>query len=425
MKNILTFLATVLTLCCIGAVAVYFVEQGKPVGKKPPTLGGPVAPVNGSTPLPPAKEHTVAEAVTAIKRAELEKDLRYLASDELEGRMSGKKGNVTAAKYIKEKYESYGLKTMYHKFNIRRLNAGPKNEQGDAFTQNIYAWLPGNDPLLKNEVVVVGAHMDHIGYGPSMSRSPRRREVHNGADDNASGTVALMQVAKAFGLLKGKNKRTIVFQSYSAEEMGLIGARYYCNNPVFPKSSPSIRKHVAMVNMDMVGYLNRGMYFAGFHAGESSIDIGKIISDLNGKYSFARKITSRGSGGSDHACFYNKRVPIAFLHTGGHPYYHTPDDDADRINFDGIEKVARYAFELSWRICQSDNRPAFSHVDFKPMEYVHDHGHKDAPFIHSYHEHLFEKKHGTGNTHVGGDHDHGSDSPRLGDETRNHGRDDQ
>jgi hypothetical protein len=408
MKYVFAFLLTISTIVTGVVIGLHlrhlYLQQQKEKPRPVPISVSP--PIFGSTPLPPQKENTVDEAVSAINREELEKDLRYLASDELEGRMSGKRGNVVAASFIKKKYESYGLQTMYHKFNISRRNPGPKNETGDNFTQNIYAWVEGNDPILKNEIVVVGAHMDHIGYGPSMSRAPRRREVHNGADDNASGTVALMQVAKAFSMLKGKNKRTVVFQSYSAEEMGLIGARYYCNNPTFPRSNPSIRSHAAMINMDMVGYLKRGQYFAGFHAGESSIDLRRIINELNGKYSFARRITSNGSGGSDHACFYNKRIPVAFLHTGGHPYYHTPDDTADRINYDGIEKVARYAFELAWKVCQAESRPRFavSEEDFEPMEYVHDHGHKGVKFIHSYHEHLLE------------DHDH--DHPHV----HNHGR---
>lgn len=275
------------------------------------------------------KEYTYEDAIASIKEIELKKDLEYLASRELEGRMSGKKGNVLAAEYIQKAYESYGLKTMYQKFNIQRMNPGPKNETGDDFTQNIYAWIEGNDPILKDEIVVIGAHMDHIGYGPQMSRS-RKIDIHPGADDNASGTVALMEIAQAFSMLKGKNKRTVVFQSYSAEEMGLIGSRYYCNNPTFPQSSPNINKHIFMLNMDMVGYLGKGKYAVAFSAGESSVDISTIIDELVPKYSFAKSITSRGSGGSDHASFYNKKVPIAFLHTGLHDYYHTPEDTADK-----------------------------------------------------------------------------------------------
>jgi hypothetical protein len=342
----------------------------------------------GETPInpPPPKEPTFDEAVESINSKQLKEDLTYLASDELEGRMSGKKGNIVAAEFIKKKYEEFGLPTMYHKFSIERLNPGPKKEQGDDFTQNIYAWIEGSDPVLKNEIVVIGAHMDHIGYGPSMSRTPNKRTVHNGADDNGSGTVALLEIAKSFSMLKGQVKRTVVFQSYSAEEMGLIGSRFYCNNPVFPKENPSMQKHVFMLNMDMIGYLGKGEYFVNWSTGDSSIDVGRYIDLLNGKYPFAKKITSRGSGGSDHASFYNKKVPIAFLHTGLHPYYHTPDDDTDRINFEGMEKVARYGFELSWKVVQSDNAPKFNYAKFKELPYTHDHGHPDMPF-HSYHQH--------------------------------------
>ncbi len=340
---------------------------------EPPTIIVERPPVDGGmSPIPVPKEATVEQAVASITEKELTEQLTYLASDELEGRMSGKRGNVVAAEYIKKKFHDFGLPTMYHKFPIERRNPGPKNETGDDFTQNIYAWIEGNDPVLKDEIVVIGAHMDHIGYGPSMSRAQNRREVHNGADDNGSGTVGLLEIAQAFSMLKSQVKRTVVFQAYSAEEMGLIGSRFYCNNPTFPQGSPSIQKHVAMVNLDMVGYLGKGEYFVNWSAGESSIDIGKYVEELNGKYSFAKQITSRGSGGSDHASFYNKRIPVAFLHTGLHPYYHTPDDDVDKINFAGIEKVARYGFELGWKICQAEKKPTFNHAAFKVMNYDHD-----------------------------------------------------
>lgn len=333
----------------------------------------------------PPKEMTFEDALKSISKNELQQDLNYLASEELEGRMSGKKGNIIAAEFIKKKFESFGLETVYHKFPIRRLNPGPKNETGDDFTQNIYAVIEGTDPILKNEIVVVGAHMDHIGYGPSMSRAPAQRKVHPGADDNASGTVALLELAQAFSMLKNKCKRTVVFQAYSAEEMGLLGSKFYCDNPLYPKDKPNIRNHIFMLNMDMVGYLGKGDFFASFLEGDSSPDIGLIIGDLNKKYNFAKNITSRGSGGSDHASFYNKRIPVAFLHTGGHPHYHTPNDTPDKINYDGLEQVAQYAFELAWKVVDADTNPKFNHAAFKEMEYTHDHGHPEMPF-HHYHE---------------------------------------
>lgn len=401
MKQVLAFLVTVGFFGCITIIALLTFKDEKKVQQAPPhvIVHTPIAP-------PDVKEATFDEALASIKEADLKKDLEYLASKELEGRMSGKKGNVVAADFIKKQFESFGLETMYHKFPIRRVNPGPKNERGDDFTQNIYAWIEGSDPNLKNEIIVIGAHMDHIGYGPSMSRTPARREVHPGADDNASGTVALMQIARSFSKLKGKIARTVVFQAYSAEEMGLIGSRFYCDNPVFPKGNPSIKSHVFMLNMDMVGYLGKGRTFA-FESGDSSIDIGKIITDLNKKYSFAKQITSRGTGGSDHASFYNKRVPVAFLHTGLHPHYHTPDDTADKINFSGIEQIAKYAFELSFRVANTNTAPAFNHATFQEMEYTHDHGHSDVPFLHKYHKE--DRIRGEPNSYDG----------------KNHGRDDQ
>jgi hypothetical protein len=384
LRNLLMFLICV-NFVGTAAVAYKVFVLDK---EKPPVVVKPDKPdhTGKTTPIPESKEATFDEALASITSKELKEHLYYLASDELEGRMSGKKGNVTAATYIKKFHEDNDLDTEYQKFQIRRMNEGPNRERGDNFTQNIFAWIEGSDPVLKNEIVVIGAHMDHIGYGPSMSRS-RRIAIHNGADDNASGTVALMEIAQAFSMLKGKVKRTVVFQAYSAEEMGLIGSRYYCDNPTFPKGNPSIRKHIFMLNMDMIGYLGKGQYFAGFNAGDSSPDIGRIIDSLNSKYSFAKQITSRGSGGSDHACFYNKRVPIAFLHTGGHAYYHTPDDTADKINYDGIEKIARYAFELAWLVANAESSPRFNVAEFKEMPYVHDHGHPEVPFPHSYHKH--------------------------------------
>lgn len=338
-----------------------------------------VPPVNPLPPpdVDPPRKKTYDEAIADISESELQKHLEYLCSAELEGRMSGKKGNVVAADYLKKIYESFGLDTAYQKFNIQRMNAGPKNETGDDFTQNIIAWIDGTE--LKDEIVVVGAHMDHIGWGPAMSRSGGGK-IHPGADDNASGTVALLQIAKTFASLRGQNKRTVVFMSFSAEEMGLIGSRYYCDNPIFPKGDPNIRKHIFMLNMDMVGYLGKARTAVAFNEGESSPDVSSIIGELSGKYSFAKSITGRSSGGSDHACFYNKKVPIAFLHTGMHDNYHTPRDTADKINFSGIEKVAKYGFELTWKVVNSDTKPSFNYGGFREMEYTHDHGHKDVHF---------------------------------------------
>ena len=313
---------------------------------------------------PEIKQRTFEDAISSISEKDCAEDLAYLSSDELEGRMSGKKGNVAAAEYILRKLEEYGLRTTTQQFKITRTNAGPKGESGDDFTRNVYGWVDGNE--FKNEIVVVGAHFDHIGYGPKHSRS-RSVAVHNGADDNASGTVAVLAIAKAMAKLKPA--RTVVFQFYSAEEMGLIGSRFYCDNPIFPIEAPDIRKHVAMVNLDMVGHLNADQFRVSIPEG---VSMQPIIDRLSGTYAFARKITGRGTGGSDHASFYNKKIPVAFIHTGTHEYYHTPEDDISTLNIPGIVEISKYAFELSWLLA-NEGRPEFNEDAFDEMPYTHDH----------------------------------------------------
>jgi len=322
--------------------------------------------------IPQKSFDTLETALNKISAESAKRTVNYLTSDELEGRMSGKKGNVLAAEFIKKEFENQGYITQYQKFKIKRINAGPKNEEGDDFTQNVCAWSIGKDEKKRKDIIVVGAHMDHIGYGPKMSNAPNKKQIHPGADDNASGTAALLEIAK--GMSNLNNQKTILFIAFSAEEMGLLGSEFYCNNPILPANEPDIKRHVFMLNMDMVGYLKKGQVKVSFENQESSIDITRYIGELSNKYTFAKGITSRGSGGSDHASFYNKRIPIAFLHTGGHNYYHTPADTADKLNYDGIEKISKYALELTWKVCEESKLPAFNHENFKPMNADHDHG---------------------------------------------------
>lgn len=322
-------------------------------------------PVIPPTPPAPDKKITAEDAILRINEQDCRRNLEFLSSDELEGRMSGKKGNVLAAEHILRELERYGLRTTTQEFKIQRVNPGPKDEQGDTTTRNVYAWIDGEE--LKDEIVVIGAHFDHIGYGPRYSRSSST-SIHNGADDNASGTVAVLEVAKAMAGLRPK--RTVVFQFYSAEEMGLIGSRFYCDNPIFPVADPDMKKHVAMINLDMVGHLKTDQYQVSIPEG---VDVQEAISFLSGKYKFAKKVSGRGTGGSDHASFYNKKVPVVFIHTGTHKYYHTPDDDIQTINVPGIVEISKYAFELTWRLANSQ-RPSFDEASFKEMQYTHDHG---------------------------------------------------
>lgn len=340
----------------------------------------PSSPVSPIQPESPPQQFTLEQAIALITQDNLQKDVAYLASDELEGRMSGKQGNVKAAEFIKQRLESFGLPTMSDVFQIRRVNPGPKNEQGDTTTQNIYAWIEGTDPTVKDEVIVIGAHMDHIGYGPTYSRS-RQRAIHPGADDNASGTAGVLEVAQALSKLKNV-RRTIVFQFYSAEEMGLLGSQFYCKNPKFPKAHPAMAKHIAMINLDMIGHLGKGTYMASDEL-NSSVDLKQMVTELSSKYIFAKQICNFGSsnGGSDHISFYNKGVPVVFLNTGLHAAYHTPEDKPNTLNYQGMEQIARFVCELAWNVSESGARIKFNYGQFHELPCTHDHGYLEVPFM--------------------------------------------
>lgn len=296
---------------------------------------------------PKIVEYTVEEARDKITEEDCRTILNYLCSQELEGRMSGHPGNDKAAEYIAKHFKDCGLQpavngSYFQSFTVDNVN--DYRRDGTGKTANVIGYLPGNDPVLKDEVIIIGAHFDHIGYGPSYSSTPNRREVHPGADDNASGTTLVMEAAKAASYLKGKNKRTIVFICFSGEEMGLIGATYYCNHPVFPLQSTRI-----MVNQDMVGrYREKGTLVCG-GAGRSQLATA-VIRKIENQYPFKCLINSDSGGGSDHASFIRRGVNTCMFHTGQHDQYHTPEDKPSLIDFKGMTLISRFVFHLTWEM---------------------------------------------------------------------------
>jgi len=225
-------------------------------------------------------------------------------------------------------------------------------------TWNIIAVLPGNDEKLKNEWVVIGAHYDHLGYGGegSGSRMPDTIAIHNGADDNGSGTVSVMEIARV--LKNTKHKRSIMFIWFGAEEMGLLGSQYFVNHPVIPKQNI-----VEMINIDMLGRLRDNQLFVG---GVGTSDEGKqILENINKKYNFKLIESLSGYGPSDHASFYMANIPVLYFNTGVHEDYHTPFDDIDKINFEGMEKAARLIKDVLLDIANSKEKPKFKEAGEK------------------------------------------------------------
>ena len=210
--------------------------------------------------------------------------------------------------------------------------------QKETKTQNVVAVLPGTDRNLNEEYVVVGAHYDHLGMGGSGSgsRSVDTIAVHNGADDNASGVPAVIQLAEKLASEK-KNKRSIIFVAFGAEEMGLVGSKAFTNKP--PVETENM---VAMFNFDMVGRLDSTSNGLSIGGTQTSKETEELLNDLNTGFELA--FSPEGVGPSDHASFYLQNIPVFFISTGAHSDYHTPFDDAELINYEGAKKVADYSY---------------------------------------------------------------------------------
>lgn len=226
--------------------------------------------------------------------------------------------------------------------------------------KNIVGVAEATGPL-SEETVVVGAHYDHLGFGGMGSLAPNSTAIHHGADDNGSGTTALLELARRFGAKKEREGRRLVFIAFSGEESGLLGSQHYCKQPLFPLANTA-----AMVNLDMVGRLRPDaktkkdkliVYGTG-----TSKNFDTLIDTLNGKYDFQLKKVPGGMGPSDHASFYQKKIPVFFFFTGEHADYHKPTDTADKINVPGMRRVTDLVAEVVAQLAEVKERPAYVKV---------------------------------------------------------------
>lgn len=217
--------------------------------------------------------------------------------------------------------------------------------------KNVIGVLEGEGPLA-HETIVIGAHYDHLGYGGSGSLAPWTRAIHNGADDNASGTVGLLEVAERLAIRENKPRRRIVFIAFTGEERGLKGSSHYVKNPLFP-----LEKTIAMLNMDMVGRLTNNklvVYGTG-----TATQFDPLVDELNKTYQFEITKNPSGYGPSDHQSFYEKDVPVFHFFTDTHSDYHRPSDDADKVNIEGMRRIIDLVTELTLRIDAADERPTY------------------------------------------------------------------
>ena len=227
-------------------------------------------------------------------------------------------------------------------------------EQVESEVKNVIGVLEGEGPLA-HETIVIGAHYDHVGLGEEGSLAPGSKEVHNGADDNGSGTVSLLELARRLAARKEKPSRRLVFIAFTAEERGLIGSNHYVKNPLFP-----LKDTVAMFNMDMVGRL-RDDKLTVFGTGTSS-RWKPLLDELGKKHGFKLAYQPEGLGPSDHAKFYSEKIPVLHLFTNTHRDYHRPSDDVDKINVPGMNRIVDFLEEIVLKTLASKERPDFVEV---------------------------------------------------------------
>ena len=232
---------------------------------------------------------------------------------------------------------------------VAHLQINLTREKGQA--DNVIGILPGRDPSLREEAVVIGAHYDGLGRGGENSLAPDRYgEVHPGADDNGSGAAGVIALAKAFA--GSGAKRTLVFVAFAGEEMGLLGSSHYVKNPPWP-----IEKSYAMINLDMIGRLeNDRVYALGV---DSAKELRPLIDEVANGLKLELHMSGEGFGPSDHMPFYAQARPVLMFFTGPHSDYHRPSDTADKINGGGLEKVVRLVFRTTARLADWSGPLAF------------------------------------------------------------------
>lgn len=312
-----------------------------------------------------AKDYAKADVpkyMNSITQAELKKHLYIVASDEMEGRNTGEPGQKKAGLYLIEEYKKIGVSfpkgatDWYQKVPSAFMTKGFGPKLNDS--ENIWAYIEGSEK--PDEVLVISAHYDHVGM--------KNGEVYNGADDDGSGTVALLEIAQAFMEAKKAGygpKRSILFLHVTGEEHGLHGSRYYSENPLFP-----IANTIADINIDMIGrrdddHKDNGNYIYVIGSDRLSSDLHNINEAANAKYVKLeldykyndRKDPNRYYYRSDHYNFAKKGIPSIFYFNGVHEDYHKEGDEPEKIEYDLLAKRTQLAFVTAWELANRAERP--------------------------------------------------------------------
>ena len=315
----------------------------------------------GASCTPALRPHSSAMHAdsTAIRR-----DIEFLASDQLEGRLAGTPGNDSAAAYLARRYRSLGLTELVpgylQPFNALSAQDAHMGRTAPRPTQNVVALLRGRDSALRDDYIVIGAHFDHLGRSAVFALDPAAGDaIRNGADDNASGTAAVLDLARL--LAANPPRRSVIFVNFSAEELGVLGSSWFVSHsPVAPASI------IAMLNFDMVGRLRNDKLIV--FGTSTATELKGIVDSANAAGAAAGsaklRVTSGGDGygPSDQSSFYAKDIPVLHFFTDLHEDYHRATDDADKINAAGEARVVDLALRVVRELADRPARLTFVRI---------------------------------------------------------------
>jgi len=291
----------------------------------------------------------------SIVAKDVQQHVHTLASDTFEGRNAGSRGGQAAGIYIAQQLRKANLTS----------SVSPTTYFQDFGNEcrNILGMLPGSDPQLRNEYILIGAHYDHVGYGTNETSNGPVGFIHNGADDNASGVSTVLEIAQAWHVSGERPRRSIIFALWDSEEHGLLGSKHWLANPTCQLSA--LR---CIVNMDMVGRLkDTGMEVTGIR---TLPGLRRLLSEQNRQTNLKLNFSWTVEDNSDHWPFYERRIPFIMPFTGFHDDYHKPSDDVDKVNYVGIQNIARWMYGNTRALANAPELPRFRDAAFQEIPAV-------------------------------------------------------
>jgi hypothetical protein len=302
-----------------------------------------------------AARNATADVALFADSTRIAADIAFLASDALEGRGTGTPGFDSAASYAARRYAALGLRALtpgyFQPFTARSAMLAHSGGPAELPTRNVVAFLQGRDPALRGQVIVLGAHLDHLGRSTSGALDPQAKDaIRNGADDNASGSAAVLELAR---LLSAKpTRRSVLFLNFSGEELGLLGSQYFVE-----QSPVALDSMVAMLNFDMIGRMRGDSLIV--YGVTTARELPALLDSANAAVNLHVRGLGDGFGPSDHSSFFGKNIPVLHFFTNTHADYHRATDDAPLINAPGAARIVALAEHVVRGIDARDARLTF------------------------------------------------------------------